>query len=471
MKTKKKNNYLALLLIPVCSLFAADSYAQQVDNSYVQKAETTEETEEAEEKLEVSGSGKITMGYNDLNHPAGKALTPALISAKAGDGGDDTADANKDLDDPFSTATSATLDMKKTIRWEGDPVKLDVGMTIGQGPNSTKLSKALAEFKYLVLGLKASNFGDSDIGPKCLAGTPNSAVGHKAMQLRFNKEQLIFPGLSLVFSLEEAATFKISEKYEGKLKKSEETLKEIELREDLGRDVEPDENQNCQDAIGVCKAKLSKKPFDHQPAIAVSLRYKYPGSRGHFYAGFLGRLLQYQDTQPAQPQNYSPLAGGICAGTKLQVWPERTTIKLQGVVGHGIGGYIQDLSALEKEDSTAYVSKNADKEGKLPLHIINAGGGYLAIEHHWIPKLLRSTGVLSGLWTYNEDEDRDKDCYKRGLYGSVSLSYHPTEQFYLGVEGAWGRKVCVGDGQNTATNGSRPQHNAYGVRMVAGFKL
>ena len=334
-------------------------------------------------------------------------------------------------------------------------------MAIGQGSSSTKLSRVSAEFKSLVLGLQGSNFGNSDLDPSCIGGGPNSDVGNKALQLRFNLKQFLFSGLSLALSFEEAPRFKISEKYNDKLNKEQKKLKKIQSQqsEHGEEDIESNERKTCEEIIEDCKSRLSYKPLDHQPALAVSLRYKYPESRGHFYLGLLARLMQYQDTRPNQPQIAPHLASGICAGTKLNVWPERTTIKLQGVVGHGIGEYIGDLSALAKEDNTAYVVvKNSTDYN---LHILNAGGGYLAVEHHWIPKLLRSTLVFSGLSIINGD-DRDNDCYKAGLYGSISLSYHPTEEFHLGGELAGGQKICV----DRTKSGK-----AYGVRIVASFKF
>lgn len=497
MKAKKKNNYLALLLILVCSLCAANSYANiYVQHNKTKQDKTTEGTEPTEtkegadateakeaakpteakeaanptgatgtqEQLKFSGSWKMTMGYNATNHPAGKALSPASIALESDDASDSTSPTPFKAStpkDPFSTSASATLALKKTILWEGKPVKLNVGMAIGQGSSSTKLSRVSAEFKSLVLGLQGSNFGNSDLDPSCIGGGPNSDVGNKALQLRFNLKQFLFSGLSLALSFEEAPRFKISEKYNDKLNKEQKKLKKIQSQqsEHGEEDIESNERKTCEEIIEDCKSRLSYKPLGHQPALAVSLRYKYPESRGHFYLGLLARLMQYQDTRPNQPQIALHLASGICAGTKLNVWPERTTIKLQGVVGHGIGEYIGDLSALAKEDNTAYVVvKNSTDYN---LHILNAGGGYLAVEHHWIPKLLRSTLVFSGLSIINGD-DRDNDCYKAGLYGSISLSYHPTEEFHLGGELAGGQKICV----DRTKSGK-----AYGVRIVASFRF
>lgn len=482
MKANKKNNYLALLLIPVCSLCAADSYAnislwnnKTKQDKTTEGAETTETKEaakptdatETQEQLKFSGSWKMTMGYNATNHPAGKALSPASIALEsaagdaAGTGGTPpSAEAPKAPKDPFSTSASATLALKKTILWEGKPVKLNVGMAIGQGSSSTKLSRVSAEFESLVLGLQASNFGDSDLGPSCIGGGPNSDVGNKALQLRFNLKQFLFSGLSLALSCEEAPGFKISEKYNDKLNKEQAKLKTIQSQqsEHGEEDIESNERKTCEEIIEDCKSRLSYKPLGHQPALAVSLRYKYPESRGHFYLGLLARLMQYQDTRPNQPQIVPYLASGICAGTKLNVWPEIMTIKAQAVVGRGIGAYIGDLSALAKEDNTAYVVvKNSTDYN---LHILNAGGGYLAVEHHCIPKLLRLTLVFSGLSIINGD-DRDNACYKAGLYGSISLSYHPTEEFSIGGELAGGQKICVSGNKGTAC----------GFRIVASFKF
>ena len=534
MKSNKKNNYLALLLIPVCSLCAANSYA----NIYVKQNQTTRGTEtkdetkptetkegakptevteatkptdatetteeakstdatETQEKLKISGSGKITMGYNATNHPANKPLSPALIVVESGAGGDaagadggdaaagtggtpPSAEAPKAPKDPFFTAPSGVLNLQKTILWEGEPVKLKVGIPIGGSKPSI-----FAEYKSLGLGFKASNFGDSDLGPSCIGGGPNSDVGTKALQLRWNLKQFITPEFSLVLSFEQAPDFKISEKYEDKLKKEQEKLKGMQTQqaakngedaEDADTTQEDPKLQTCKNQIADYNSRLSYKPFGHQPALAMSLRYKHPSSRVHGYLGLLGRFIQYQGLSSESPRWLPPLAAGICLGAKAEVWPEIMTIKAQAVVGRGIGGYIGDLSSLEKEDNTGYVvpATNQQSEGNTEegtsgatadtlakLRILNAGGGYLAVEHCWdSEKIFRLTVVLSGLWIFSSP-GRDQECYQAGLYGSISLSYHPTKEFSIGVEGACGQKVCVSGNKGTAC----------GVRMVASFKF
>ena len=608
MEAKKKNNYLVLLLIPVCSLCAANSYA----NIYVQhnrtkqdkKTKGTEPTEKKEgadateakegadateakegakpteakeaanptgateakettgaanrtwitkptekkeevnpteakettgaanptwitkptekkeragtqSSLKLSGSFAIKGGYTPENYQPDKPFYPSAIqegpSEVADDGDSDNnlkpsdktpfikptivhidpegAAAPKDSaapKDPFSTSASATLALEKTILWEGKPVKLNVGMVIGQG--STKLSKVSAKFESLVLGLQASNFGSSDLSPSCIGAGPNSAVGNKALQLRFNQEQFLFPWLSLALSVEKAPDFKISEKYKDALAKEK---KKLEGMKSKAGDIKEDERKACEDRIKDYKRRLGYHSLGHQPALAVSLRCKYPESRGHLDVAGLVRWLQHS----SEEQSFSPLAGGICVGTKFNVWPERTTIKLQVVVGRGIGPYIAGLGALEKakEDNTAYVVPQAQEAPPAPkaspapetgdaakasaeieeeevtttatvppLRIINAGGGYLAVEHCWDQKkLFRSTFVVSRLGIINGD-DRDQDCYQAGLYGSMNLTYHPTEEFHLGVELLGGQKSFV-DPDKIG--------RAYAVRIVVRFKF
>lgn len=441
MKTPKKNCYLVGLLIPVCILFAAVTYAQQ--------AETTKE---AKESLNICGSGKIKITYNSKNHPDKEDVSPALITLSSPETKQGQEDGRGQNINPLVTAPSVAISLEKTILWGEDPIKLAAGIAIDQ--EKAKLSKAFAEFKNCELGLQASNFGDSDIAPNTLGGTPNSAVGRKAAQLRL--KHCINPDISCTFSLEEAAAFKLSEEYEDQLEEHKDKLKECENR--VGPQEElSDEITKCRNAIKGYEARLSKKPCNHTPAFTLSLRYNYPNSRGHIHVGFLGRFIQYYDT--VSRETSFPLAGGISIGTQVQLIPEQTTLKFQGVCGSGIGGYIADLADLEKEDNTAYVKVN-DADNTTSFHSINAYGAYLALEHRWLPQL-RSTLVISGLQTA-EDQNRAREgYYKRGLYGSCSLAYHPTEQLHVGGEYSLGQKTSL-DGKDA---------KAYGFRVVAGFKF
>ncbi|MEM7383215.1 MAG: hypothetical protein AAF400_02790 [Bacteroidota bacterium] len=427
MKARNKIYYLGVLLIPACSLFAVASYAQQ--------AETTEAAEEA---LKMSGSGKMKIAYNSKKHPDKGSLIPALIQLSSAED-----DKDKNIDATF-TDVSASVDLAKTVRWEEDPIKLAVRIAISQ--QEAKLGKACAEFKNGVLGLQASNFGDPDSNPSSLGGGPNSAVGREALQLSF--KQCINPHCSWAIGLEQAAIFELSKKYKGLLEKAEKKL--------AGLKDDETETAASEAEIKQHKARLRKKPFTRQPAFVVSFRCNYPSSRGHMCLGLLGRPIQYQDTQTGKTP-FPSVGGGIFLGTKIQLVPKQTALKLQGVIGRGVGGYIADLASLKNEDNTAYVQVNSDDTTN--LHIINAGGAHLALEHRWSSKC-RSTLVISGL-SIIKNQYREKDHYKEGVYGSLSLAYHPTDQFHIGIEGAAGRKTNV-DGQ---------KGYAGGLLMEAGFKF
>lgn len=364
-------------------------------NSHAQQAETAAA---AGEPLKIYGEGKGQVAYNIMNYPAKASFSPALILLES----------PKNPEPQVILDVSTTLGLEKTILSEGNHVKLVMESAISK--DDAKLKKACATFKNWEIGLQASNFGDPAL----------DAVGNKAIQLSY--KQLIHPSFSWALSVEEAAKFELY----------------------------PEEDEKA-------RKQLAEQPLHDIPALAASLRYNYPDSRGHLHIGGLGRALQYHNSN--NKKSYFAPAWGVNVGSEFQLLPEQTSLKGQAVYGQGIGGYLTDLASLEEEVNTAYL-----KAGSTDLHTIDAWGVYLAIEHRWVPQL-RSTLVGRMFDTVNNAARAQiKECkkhYKRGVYASCGLAYHPTEQFHVGGEYLYGYKTTLGD--NSA--------HANRFQVVAGFKF
>lgn len=269
----------------------------------------------------------------------------------------------------------------------------------------------------LVIESGASNEGKASL-KKAIAEFKNWMVGwddsnfdasNSAVQLRW--KQQINPILSYVVSIEEAAKFELY----------------------------PEE-------------KEEKQPNHDIPALTTSLRYNYPNSSGHLYVGGLVRTLAYY--HKAEQAYYHSPAFGANVGTDFQLIPEKTTLKGKLVYGQGIGGYIADLALLDKEANTAYLKPNS-----LALNTIDAWSLGATIEHHWVPKL--RSKLAGSLLSTIKDEDRPKEHYKRGIYGSTNLMYHPIEQFHFGVEYSHGLRTNIDDSSVQAGH----------IQAIASFKF
>ncbi|MEN0016518.1 MAG: hypothetical protein AAF706_02780 [Bacteroidota bacterium] len=360
-------------------------------------------TEEEEDSLQICGSGNVGVGYNIMNYQA-KAFAPGRIMMQPSAG----------LTSRTVWTASSTLGVRKAITDHQLHLAADLALDLQDG---VKLNKMYAEFKNLLVGFHASSFGSADVTPKTLAGRPSSAVGSKALQFRL--KYAITESLTWSLGIEQAAKFEL-----GDAKKN--------------------------------PTVASDKRFLHDiPAGIINLRYDYPEAMGHLHISGLGSMAQYYNT--TEDKSYLKPAFGVNVGSALQIVEDMTGLKAQFVYGQGIGKYIADLAGLEAEVNTVYFKPNTTT-----LSTINAWGGCIALEHRWMPEL-RSTLAGSMLQVIDTKEraglDPYKQCYKMGLSGSVSLSYHPTEQLYFGGEYLHGYK--------TTLDGSKKHGNSF--QIVSGF--
>jgi hypothetical protein len=173
----------------------------------------------------------------------------------------------------------------------------------------------------------------------------------------------------------------------------------------------------------------------------------------HVQVSGVFRSLEYHNVK-ADVDSYTP-TWGINMGAALHLIPEKTTFKLQGVYGQGIGDYMADLGDLEKEVNAVQIKK----DDASALETLNAWSASLGIVHRWLPKLCsevvyRFSDVLHG-------QSSNDNAYKRGHYASANLFYHPTKHVKIGTEYLFGARENI----------SGELKNGHRVQAVVGFHL
>lgn len=390
MKTWSKYLHRLSLVTAICGVSVIQIYADE------NEVKQLEENLKILETTKIYGNGSLGAGFTINNYPGQSSFSPALIVA------DDTKNPNAKLIFDFG----AGLGLKRTVKLNEKNILLDIKLGFGS-EGKANINKASAEFDNWVLGLTSSSFVDPDTGSDMIGGSPSSAVSKKAMQIRW--KQIINPSYSYAISLEQAPKF----------------------------DLYPDKKEEE-------KKKEPNKPNNNLPALAGHIRYHYPNKLGHLQLGALGGLLNYYHTKTRQ-DFYTP-AFGFNLGSQFNAIPEKTILKGNIVYGQGIGGYISDLSSLEDEVNTAYVTSKSKE-----LQTVNALGGYAEVEYRWTPEV--RFGISGGLLSTIGNENREKDkkaSYKTGYYGAFKVGYHPTEHFNFGVGYLFGGRYNENKVHNTA---------------------
>jgi DcaP outer membrane protein len=188
------------------------------------------------------------------------------------------------------------------------------------------------------------------------------------------------------------------------------------------------------------------------PAISAYARYEQE-KLWHVQVSGLLRSLEYHNTG-ANTDSYIP-TWGVNMGAALHLVPEKTTFKMQGVYGQGVGDYMADLGDLEKEANAVYIKK----DDKSMLETLNAWGVSFGIAHQWLPKLCSE--VAYRFLNTQHDQRSDDGAYKRGHFASVNLFYYPSEQIKIGTEYLFGAREDI---SGTLKDGHR-------VQAVVGFEL
>jgi hypothetical protein len=388
MKTWSKYLYRLSLVTAICGATMVQIYADQ------HEVEQLEENLKILETVKIYGSGTLGAGFTINNYPGEASFSPALI----------VPDNRQNPNAKLVFSLDAKLGLKKTVRFNERNIALDMALGFGKD-GKANIKKATAEFDNWILGQTTSSFVDLDASSNMIGGSPSSAVFSRAIQIRW--KQMIAPSYSYAISLEETPKFDL---YPG---------------------------MKAED-----KDKKFEKPNNNLPAVAGHIRYHYPNQSGHLQIGALGGILNYYHTDTKK--DYYASAFGFNLGSQFNVIPEKTTLKANIVYGQGIGGYISDLSSLEKEVNTAYIARGSNE-----LQTVNALGGYLDAEYRWTPEVRFE--VSGGLLSTIDNKDREKkDAYKTGYYGAFKVCYHPTEHFHLGLGYLLGGRYNENKTHNTA---------------------
>jgi hypothetical protein len=344
--------------------------------------------------LKVGVSFEVRGAYDIRNYHAAPGFGPATIPMQS--------DVNNRKRSIFDI-TSATLNVEKELPLPGkESVKLVVQTNLRE---NVALRSVYADFQGLRVGKATSNFCDPDA---C------GLVNGRFVQVRWRYQ----PSASFNYALA------------------------IEEAPDLV--IYPEAKKADRDEKGL-------QPHKNVPAVSANVRYEQEES-WHVQVGGLFRVLEYRNKN-TKADIYIP-AYGVSISTALQLIPEKSSFKLQGVYGQGIGSYMADLGELEKEVNTVYATGD-ETSTRETLDAIGVGVG---ITHKWLPEL-HSEATYRFVSTTTSG--REPDAYQYGHVASVNLFYHPTEQIKIGAEYLFGvRKNIGGD-----------LKDAHRVQAVLGFEL
>lgn len=194
------------------------------------------------------------------------------------------------------------------------------------------------------------------------------------------------------------------------------------------------------------------QPHNEMPTLSANVRYEKEDLWHIQLSGLLGRL-EYYDKKKEKAMYLDQW--GLNIGAAYHLAPERTTIKLQGIYGQGLGNYMADLAGLEKEVNTIYLIKGkASKVHKT----VDAWGVGIGIKHKWLPKW---RSKLSYRAVSMVDSEREPSAYKLGHTASMDLFYHPIEQFKIGAQWLGGVRQNISETSRYANR----------IQAVIGFEI
>ncbi|MEL6607082.1 MAG: DcaP family trimeric outer membrane transporter [Bacteroidota bacterium] len=297
---------------------------------------------------------------------------------------------------------SAEIGLKKTFPWGKDTVEFVIQSKILKYPfKPLGIKKVYVDHKNFIVGLTNSNFCDPSAELATLIGSPVGTASARVVKVGW-KDRLQ-KGLSYGIAAEKA--------------------KELNDSDPMAR-----------------HGKLLPNVVYKGLLPAVGAHMKYEEAFGYLR---VSALLRPIDHNPKEETHYKYAWGVNLTGT-LNIIPEQTSLKIGGIYGMGIGSYLTVPHKEQLLDTDGYNS-----EEKLVL--VGARGGYLGLEHRWLPKL-RSTLAL-GIIDTADSKEREKNvpeslhnsCFKQARYASVNLTYHPTENLTLGAEYIYGKTSMLAD--------------------------
>ncbi|XWN35158.1 MAG: hypothetical protein ROO73_06255 [Roseivirga sp.] len=355
--------------------------ASSAISSYAHAQEATEEHKKDSNDLKIKISLSARAAGDFSPNKANSDFMPASIPTKENGG------RQRFI---FSTG-KLNLGIEKTIPFASKTIRcaLDSGL---DGKKGVKLKRVYVDHPNFLVGLYFTNLSDTLAAPKTLTSdAPCSFVGESVAQVTW-KDQLA-PGFSYAVGIEQAPKLEL---FPG--------------------------NEETQDYM----------PNKNFPALGTSV--KYEEAFGHVRLGGLLRVTDYYRTIDKKDDYLYPW--GVNLTSVIKAIPEMTTLKLHFIYGMGIGSYIADFGGVgERERKDIYFTSPSK------IALINTWGGYIGVEHCWLPEL-RST-VAYGFLDTTDTQQRDKTDYKQGHYSSANLTYHPTEQVTVGVEYQFGRRASI----------------------------
>lgn len=375
-----------------------------IANSLMSTHVYAEETEEG--SLKIIGTFELGSFYDFKPYGANDTFSPAAIPLTE----------NKDCKRTLGLKIlSAALGLKKKFPLGDNSEVIEFVIQSKLSTEALKLKRIYIDHDNFRVGLAVNNFCDLSALPNTLFGLPGAAPA-PANTIQLGWKDILDSGLSYGIAAEQA----------------------------LALEVYPKEKEKT-----IEKASENFTAINNIPA--VSAHVKYEETFGYVRLGGLFRTLDYKDKTKT---HYTP-AGGVNLTAVFNLRPDQTTLKLGGVYGIGIGSYLVDLaSAHDKELKDVY--EHNDK-----LVLIGTQGAYIGLEHHWLPKKLRSAFALGFLDT-TDSQDRGSDAYKQGHYASTNLTYHPTDNLMVGVEYMYGKRLTITD---------KKGKDAHRIQAAVGFTL
>ncbi len=170
----------------------------------------------------------------------------------------------------------------------------------------------------------------------------------------------------------------------------------------------------------------------------AAAHFVYKGNIGVVQLAGIVRTLEYYNTAEEEDKQLIGFGGEL--STALNIIPEKTVLKLQGMYSEGVGSYVRD-AAIGFSEPVDIIRDN-------PLTKLTLFGGYGALEHYWVPKV---RSVVCGSYLQAGDDDkRVDDAFKNGIYAAANLAWLPTKQVMWGIEYLWGQKTNIDNKQGQA---------------------
>ena len=366
------------------------------------KPDQDEEAQPTEKEAKVPGTielgGSIAVGAHiDAQPYTDNFFAPSLIDLKQ--------DKTNKRRFKGPTLKSAELSLTKTLPFldnmPGGNNTVDVVAVTSFNSGTFSLKRMYIKHKNFVIGHTDSNFCNGDAYPKT-CGAPSSAVFSKrGPQLTWKHEPI--EGVSYAVGVE---------------KSSHPFIADEKVRK-----------QKFQHVV----------PSDNIPALTANVRYS--NDLGHIQLGTLLRVYDFYHSKKGEEKTVMNPTGGANLSGVYNVVPKKTIVKASLVIGSGIASWILDFAVMPK---TAYKDVYFAPKGKDlgAIEQLVAWGGFVGVEHYWMPEKFYSVLVLNALGTYDNDK-REAGAYKGGVSAALSTTYKPIKPISMSIEWEIGRKYVV----------------------------